>query len=115
MQTEEFLGKRVQVRVDRPLGSTHPTHGFVYPVNYGYLPGVMAEDGEELDAYILGVDQPLTDFAGWVIAVIHRLDDVEDKLVVAPEESFFSKAEIAALTFFTEQYFKPQIVMAIRD
>jgi inorganic pyrophosphatase len=56
----------------------------------------MAGDGEPVDAYILGVDAPVQKFTGKVIAVIHRLNDVEDKLVVASPDKLFSKEEIAA-------------------
>ena len=81
--TRPLLGKSVTVTVDRPIGYRHGD--LVYPVNYGYIPGVFAADGEEQDAYILGVSEPLTSFTGTVIGIIHRHDDVEDKLVVAPE------------------------------
>ena len=81
-----MLGKIVKVVVDRPLGSVHPNHkDIVYTVNYGYVPKIMAGDGEEQDAYILGVDVPLSEFTGKVVAVIHRKNDIEDKWVVAPE------------------------------
>ena len=49
--TSDFIGKVVTVKVDRPLGSKHPEYGLIYTLNYGYVPGVMAPDGEELDAY----------------------------------------------------------------
>ena len=50
-----MLGKRVKVKIDRPLGSCHPKYkDLYYPVNYGYVEGVIAPDGEEQDAYILG-------------------------------------------------------------
>lgn len=39
----EFLGKKVSLIFDRPLGSKHPKYGFVYEVN-GYVPGVMAAE-----------------------------------------------------------------------
>ena len=75
-----MIGHKVTVIVDRPLGSCHPRHRDIcYPVNYGYIPGVMAPDGEEQDAYILGVSEPVQEFSGKVIAVIHRFDDVEEK------------------------------------
>lgn len=99
-------GKTVTVTVDRPLGSRHPNHpDILYSLNYGYIPGIMAPDGEEQDAYILGVDVPVSTFTGPVIAVIHRRNDVEDKWVVAPEDAHFTKAEIISLTQFQEQYF----------
>ena len=106
-----MIGKWVKVIVDRPMGSRHPRHEDIrYPVNYGYVPGSLAPDGEEQDAYILGVGEPVEEFEGRVIAIIHRLDDVEDKWVVAPEGMSFTKAEIAARVAFQEQYFQTQIL-----
>ena len=105
-----YLGQRVTVQIDRPLGSCHPEHGFPYPVNYGYLPGVPAPDGEALDAYVLGVGAPLSTFTGHCIAVIHRLDDDDDKLVVVPEGVTLSDDEIRAQTHFQEQYFRSNLL-----
>jgi len=106
-----MTGKTVTVKTDRPLGSTHPKHsGLVYPVNYGYIEGIIAPDGEEQDAYILGVDEPVQEFTGQVIAVIHRKNDVEDKWVVAPEGSSFTEEEIISATHFQEQYFDTEII-----
>ena len=100
------FGRRVRVVVDRPLGSEHPSHkGMIYPCNYGYIPGILAGDGEDQDAYILGVDEPLDVFDGVVIAVLHRKDDVEEKWVVAPEGVSFSDEKILEKVHFTEQYF----------
>lgn len=105
-----MLGEIVKVTVDRPLGSYHPKHkDMYYPVNYGYVAGIMAPDGEEQDAYILGVDEPVAEFTGRVIAIIHRFDDVEEKWVVAPEQVSFSKEEIMEQVWFQEQYFKTEI------
>ena len=107
-----MLGRIVTVTVDRPLGSYHPKHKDIYyPVNYGYVAGIMAPDGEEQDAYILGVDEPVAEFTGRVIAIIHRFDDVEEKWVVAPEHVSFSKEEIMEQVWFQEQYFKTEIRM----
>lgn len=107
-----MLGKIVKVVVDRPLGTCHPKHkDIVYPVNYGYVPGVMGGDGEEQDAYILGVDVPLGQMCGRVIAVLHRTDDVEDKWVVAPEGITFTKEEIWRQVAFQEKFFQTEIVM----
>ena len=100
----------VTVVIDRPLGSYHPKHpDLYYPVNYGYIPGIMAPDGEEQDAYILGVSEPVAEFTGRMIAIIHREDDIEDKWVVAPDGMTFTAEEIRKLTFFQEQYFKSSI------
>lgn len=106
-----MIGRTVTVTVDRPLGSRHPNHPDIfYTVNYGYIEGIMAPDGEEQDAYILGVHVPVESFTGTVIAVIHRKDDIEDKWVVASEGIQFSKEEIIALTQFQEQYFDIEII-----
>ena len=107
-----MIGRIVTVTIDRPLGSCHPKHPDIYySVNYGYIEGIIAPDGEEQDAYILGVDIPLQTFTGEVIAVIHRKDDVEDKWVVAPEGMTFSQEEIEELTRFQEQYFASEVII----
>lgn len=105
-----MIGDIVKVTVDRPLGSYHPKHkGMYYPINYGYIEGIMAPDKEEQDAYILGVDKPVKEFTGRIIAIIHRLDDVEEKWVVAPENLSFSKEEIIDQVLFQEKYFQWEI------
>ena len=106
-KTHEMLGQTVTVTVDRPIGYRHGD--IVYPINYGYLPGVMAGDGEEQDAYILGVDAPVECFTGTVVGVIRRHDDCEDKLVVAPEGKLYHQGEIAQAVHFVEQYFRSTI------
>ena len=105
-----MIGKTVTVTIDRPLGSYHPNHPDIYyPINYGYIEGIFAPDGEEQDAYILGVDIPVKTFTGKVIAIAHRHDDVEDKWIVAPAGMTFSKEEIAKAIHFQEQYFHTEI------
>ena len=107
-----MIGTIVTVTVDRPLGSFHPKHPDIYyPVNYGYIEGVFAPDGEEQDAYILGVSEPVEEFIGKVIGVIHRFDDVEEKWVVAPHGITFSKDEIMQQVAFQERFFKTEIRM----
>lgn len=107
-----MLGQIVKVTIDRPLGSYHPKHPDIYyPINYGYIEGIFAPDGEEQDAYVVGVDVPVTEFTGKVIAIIHRLDDVEDKWVVAPEGMTYTQDKILELVKFQEQYFKIEIKM----
>ncbi|MBQ4522090.1 MAG: dihydrofolate reductase [Lachnospiraceae bacterium] len=101
-----LIGRKVTVTVDRKLGTYHPKHPDIYyPVNYGYIKGIMAEDGEEQDAYILGVNEPVEEFTGEIIAILHRNDDVEEKWVVAPKGSHFSDEEIMRQVHFQEQYF----------
>lgn len=105
MENKNYLGEKVKVKMDRPLGCKHPKHGFVYPVNYGYIPGTISGDGEELDAYILGVHEPLDEFEGVVVAIIHRTNDNDDKLIVMPAGKNYTDDQIRALTEFQEQYF----------
>ena len=107
-----MLGKIVKVIIDRPLGSYHPNHNNIYyPINYGYIPEVIANDGEEQDAYILGVNLPLKEFTGKVIAIIHRKNDNEDKWIVTPENLNLSKETILKAVEFQEKYFDIEIEM----
>lgn len=107
-----MIGSIVNVIIDRPLGSRHPKYkDIIYPINYGYIERVMAPDGEEQDAYVLGVNTAVKEFTGRAIAVIHRYDDVEEKLVVAPEGLYFSEEEIKEQVDFQEQYFHYGIKM----
>ena len=105
-----MIGSIVKVIVDRPLGTFHPKHKDIYySVNYGYIADIVAPDGEEQDAYILGINKPVKEFVGRVIAIIHRFDDVEEKWVVAPEDTSFTKDEIMRQVAFQEQYFCTEI------
>ena len=107
-----IIGTTVTVTVDKPLGSYHPEYkDMYYPINYGYIEGVMAPDGEEQDAYILGVNEPVKKFTGKIIAIVYRKDDIEEKWVVVPDGVTFSKEEIRRQIHFQEQYFDSEIVM----
>ena len=105
---KDYMGKLIHVVVDRPIGYQHGD--ITYPINYGYIPGVIAGDGEEQDAYILGVSEPITEFNGQVVAAICRKNDCEDKLVVAPVESVYHQGQIAEAVHFQEQYFDTRII-----
>ena len=108
---KDFLGKSVKVKIDRPLYSKHPKHGWKYELNYGFVPGTKSPDGEELDAYVIGVDEPVDEFEGVCIAIIHRTDDDDDKLVVVrPDQAEISDGEIRKKTHFQEQWFTSEIV-----
>ena len=104
----ESMGKAVHVVVDRPIGYQHGN--ISYPINYGYLPGIMAADGEEQDAYIIGVTEPVEQFSGQVIGAIHRRNDCEDKLVVAPVGAVYHQGQIAEAVHFQEQYFDSRVI-----
>lgn len=108
--SDMLLGKTVDIRIDRPLGSHHPKHAdMIYPVNYGYVPHIFSADGEEADVYLLGVSEPVEKYTGRVIAVIHRPDDVEDKWIAAPIGVTFTPDEIEKAVNFQEQYFRHEI------
>ena len=106
----KYLGQKVIIKIDRPLHSKHPKHGFVYELNYGFVPDTIAPDGEEIDAYVIGIEYPLQDFTGQCIAIIHRLNDDDDKLVVVPDSLEIDDDKIRQLTHFQEQFFKSVIV-----
>ena len=106
----EYLGTIVEVNIDRPLGNKHPKHGFIYQVNYGYIPNTISGDGEELDAYVLGEHEPIESFNGEVIAIIHRTNDDDNKLVVMEKGRNYTDDQIRALTEFQERWFKSIIM-----
>ena len=110
MANKEYIGKTVFVKIDREFGSKHPKHGFIYPVNYGFVPDTISGDGEELDCYVLGVFEPVKEFKGKCIAVIHRTNDIDDKLVIVPENKEYSDDAIEALVEFQERFFEHIIV-----
>ena len=106
INSKNFIGKKISVTIDRKLGSKHPNWGYIYPTNYGYIPNTISADGEELDAYVLGVFESIDTFDGICIAIIHRLDDNDDKLIVVPEGKNYTDEQIDSLTEFQEKFFK---------
>ncbi len=109
----EYLGKTVRVEMDRPIGTAHPKHpNIIYPINYGYIPGVLGGDGEELDVYLLGVDVPVAEYTAKIIGIVHRNNDVEDKLAAAPEGMSFTASEIEDAVRFQEQFYDSYVEVA---
>lgn len=106
----DYLGKEVTVEIDRQLGTKHPKHGFVYMLNYGFIPNTVSGDGEELDAYLLGEFDPVEKSSGKVIAIIHRTNDDDDKLIVSKDGKEYSDDTIRALTEFQERFFESIII-----
>ena len=106
----DFIGKIVTVKMDRPLGTKHPKHGFVYPINYGFIPNTISGDGEELDAYVIGPNVPLDTFIGRCVAVIHRTNDNDDKLVVVSDGQNLSDDMIERITEFQEKWYTHIII-----
>ena len=106
-----YLGKTVHIGIDRPIGYVHHKgeYDLVYPINYGYIPGVLGGDGEELDVYVLGIDTPVKECTVMVIGIAHRENDVEDKLIAAPEGMSFNEKQMADAIRFQEQYYKTTV------
>ena len=105
------MGKTVTIGIDRPIGYVHHkrTYTLTYPINYGYIPGVLGGDGEELDVYLLGVSEPVDTYTGWIIGIAHRENDVEDKLIMAPKGMTYSAEEMAAAIDFQERYYRTRV------
>ena len=110
MNNKEYIGKMIDIKIDRPFGSKHPKHGFIYPVNYGFVPNTISGDGEELDCYLLGIFESVQQYKGKCIAIIHRKNDNDDKLIIVPKDREYSDEAIDALVEFQEQYFEHIII-----
>jgi len=105
MNNKNYIGKVLNVKIDRKIGDKHPEYESIYPVNYGYIPNTISEDGEEIDCYIL-----VKEFKGKCIAIIHRINDNDDKLVIVPDGVEYSDDTIEALVEFQERFYKHEII-----
>ena len=107
----EYLNQKLYIKIDRPMGSKHPKYDMIYPINYGYLPNTISGDGEEIDCYLLGVNEPVNDYTGTCIAIIKRLNDNDDKLIIVPDNNYnLTNEEIDKEIDFVEKYFKHIII-----
>ena len=104
---KSYLGKVVDIEIDRPIGYVHKKKNYdlVYPINYGYIPGVLGGDDEELDVYLMGVNEPVSAYTCRIVGIVYRRNDVEDKLIAAPVDMRYKAEEIAAAIHFQEQYY----------
>ena len=109
-ETNDYIGKLVSVKIDRPINSKHPKYGFNYSVNYGFVPNTISGDEEEIDCYVLGIENPIENFKGRCIAVIHRINDNDDKLIIVKDGENYTDEEIRKLTYFQEKYFQSEII-----
>ena len=108
---KSYLGKNVDVIIDRPLGSKHPKWDIYYTLNYGYIPNTISGDGEEIDVYVIGKFEPIQTYNGTVVGIVDRKDDNEQKLVVCNEKDKYSIEQIVALVEFQERFFDSNIIM----
>lgn len=108
---KSYLGKTITIKIDRPIGYVHKKENYslTYPINYGYILGVIGGDGEELDVYLLGVNEPVREYTARIIGIVYRHNDVEDKLIAAPDGMVFTKEEIENQIHFQEQYYETEI------
>lgn len=107
-----MLGETVDIVIDSPIRTRHPNHpDIVYQINYGFIPNVFSCDGEEADVYLLGFNYPVKTCRAKIIAVIERLDDVENKFVAAPDNLKFTKSEIENSVRFQEKFFTTDIIL----
>lgn len=106
-QVKYYLGKTVHIKIDRPIGYLHrkEKYDLLYPINYGYIPDVFGGDDEELDVYLLGVDEPVEEYTCQIIGIAHRENDIEDKLIAAPIGNTYTADEMAKAISFQEQYY----------
>lgn len=109
---EGYLGKIVTIGIDRPIGYVHhkKDRTLVYPINYGYIPGVLGGDGEELDVYLLGVSEPVSEYTCRIVGIAYRENDVEDKLIGVPNGMTYTVREMAEAIAFQEQYYRTTVV-----
>lgn len=110
MNNKQYLNQIIKIKIDRELGTKHPKHGYIYPVNYGFIPNTISGDGEEIDCYLLGIFEPVKEYEGKCIAILHRTNDDDDKLIIVPKEKNYSNEAIEALVEFQEKYFKHDII-----
>ena len=110
-QVESYLGKTLKIEIDRPIGYVHRKgeKTLIYPINYGCIPGVLGGDDEELDVFLVGVDEPVSTYEGRIVGIVYRADDVEDKLIMAPEGVSLTASQMACAVYFQEKYYKTTI------
>lgn len=109
----DFLNKKITAKIDRPKNSTHPKYKeIVYPINYGYIENTVSGDGEEIDVYVLGEEEPKDYIDCKVVAIVKRKNDNEDKLIAIASScnKTYTKEEMAKEVYFQEKYFDSEIL-----
>lgn len=98
------------VTIDRPKGFQNE-FGTVYPLNYGYIEGIVGGDGEKQDAYCIedGDIQPRKFFEGYLIGIVIRKNDSEEKWLVAKKDKTYTQKQLTEKIKFLEKYFNSSI------
>ncbi|MBP7804744.1 MAG: GIY-YIG nuclease family protein [Candidatus Pacebacteria bacterium] len=105
---KKYLGRKVSIVIDQAYGTYHGN--IRYTSNYGFVPKTKAPDGMELDAYMLGPKKPLKKVSGHCIAIIHRLEDDDDKLILVENGVEMTDKQIEKAVHFQERFFKHTII-----
>lgn len=97
-----MLGKFVKVRVTSPMHSFNNRFGFRYKLNYGIIDSYKTNKKSVQGAYIMGINHPVRNFDGRVIAVIKRQSCRGIAWVVAPKSTRFIVNDIKQAIEFAE-------------
>ncbi len=97
-----MLGKFVKVRVTSPMHSFNTRFGFKYKLNYGIIEGGKTRKNTAQYAYIMGINHPVRNFDGRVIAVVRRYSGKGVVWVVAPKSTRFIVNDIREAIDFAE-------------
>ena len=84
-----MLGRFVKVRVTSPMYSYNNRFGFKYKLNYGIMEGSRNKKNTVQFAYIMGINHPVRNFDGRVIATVKRNNGKGVVWVVAPKSTRF--------------------------
>lgn len=114
VEMKSLIGKELDAIITRPIGTVHPRYkDIIYEVNYGILKDYELKDNKELKTYIVGESMPTSQngiYHGKVLAILHRLNDDNDRIIIAPIGRTLSDDEIISKTEFAEQYFVSEII-----
>lgn len=79
-----MLGKYVRIKITDPIGSVRDGTRFVFPLNYGSV-----YNADELYSFVLGIDHPVRNFDGRVIATLNPKAGGKQILITAPKSTRF--------------------------
>lgn len=97
-----MLGRFVKVRVTSPMYSYNNRFGFKYKLNYGIIEDHKTRKNTVQCAYIMGINHPVRNFDGRVIAIVRRNGGKGVVWVVAPKSTRFIVNDIKAAIDFAE-------------